>query len=74
MSDEKPATKTAKIIPFIAPKSDYVLQCPDCDGIAWELIMVDVQANLSVTTLQCITEGCDYWTMGAIQMGSEHYE
>ena len=70
----KPANQTAKIIPFKAPRADYCLQCPDCEGVAWNLIMVDVAKGLTVSTLQCATDKCEYWTMGTLQMGEEHYD
>lgn len=72
MSDDKPAT--AKIIAFKPPKSDYVLTCPDCDGASWGLVMVDVKAGLSVSTIECCNPACGYWTQGTLQMGTEHYE
>jgi len=73
-TQNKPATQTAKIIAFKPPKSTYILTCPDCDGVSFELIMVDIRENMSLTTLNCVNLNCDYWTQAEMQMGEDHYE
>jgi len=33
-----------------------------------------VAKGMTVSTLQCATDKCEYWTMGTLQMGEEHYD
>jgi hypothetical protein len=71
--DGKPCNQTARIIPFKPLPLDYQLQCPDCEGIAFDMTMKDMANGLSIATINCVSPECTYWTLATLNMGDEHY-
>jgi hypothetical protein len=63
--------QTAKIIAFKAPRIDYQLICPDCEGDAWSVQLSDMVTDTVTKSNATLICTCGFYVTGDLIMGNE---